>query len=322
MPTPIRILLQTTIPNVADDWHIGRFSILHDYLATLSEADGSPLCAVTARNRAMPGAPDPVLSTIDLSDFDQLWLFAVDTGDGLHPDDCAAISRFRKKGGGLLITRDHMDLGSSVRTLGGVGDAHFFHSKNREPDATRHVIDDRQTAYILWPNYHSGANGDFQEITVVGPPHALLRDPCGADGLVHYLPCHPHEGAVGAPAGDPSARVIATGRSKITSRPFNIAVAFEPSSESGPAVAQSTFHHFADYNWDPAAGCPTFVSEKPGDGLAHSPEAQRSVRRYVRNLAFWLAGRDPTEDLEDRLDRKLDEALAESFPASDPPAIS
>ncbi len=112
------------------------------------------------------------------------------------------------------------------------------------------------------------------------------------------------------------------GTSRITGRRFNIAVAFEPSSTGGPAVAQSTFHHFADYNWNPAAGSPSFVTEVPGDGLARTPEAQRSVRRYVRNLALWLAGRLPDDTEARRLDEKLDEALEESFPASDPPAYS
>jgi hypothetical protein len=39
-------------------------------------------------------------------------------------------------------------------------------------------------------------------------------------------------------------------------------------------------------------GSPSFVSEQPGDGLARSPEARRSVTRYVENLALWLAGRE------------------------------
>jgi hypothetical protein len=296
MASPIRILLQTTIPPIADDWHIGRFSMLRDHLAGLVDKDGAPLCAVTARDRTAPGAPDPILSTIDQSDFDELWLFAVDMGDGLDVEDCAAIGRFRQKGGGLLVTRDHMDLGSSVCTLGGVGKAHFFHSKNLDPDETRHVADDRETHAISWPNYHSGANGDFQEITIVGTPHPLLHDPSARDGRVHYFPAHPHEGAVGAPLDDPSARVIATGISKASGNRFNLAVAFEPSADGGPAVAQSTFHHFADYNWDPATGCPSFVGEVPGDGLVHSPAAQRSIRHYVRNLALWLAGQSPMED--------------------------
>lgn len=314
MASPIRILLQTTIPPIADDWHIGRFSMLRDYLAGLLDEDGMPLCAVTARDRTTPGAPDPVLSTIDRSDFDELWLFAVDTGDGLDEEDCAAISRFRRNGGGLLVTRDHMDLGSSVCSLGGVGTAHFFHSKNVEPDEARHVIDDRETSAILWPNYHSGANGDFQEIIAVGTPHPLLHDPAARDGLIRYLPAHPHEGAVGTPPDDPTARVIATGTSKVSGRHFNIAVAFEPSdSGDGPAVAQSTFHHFADYNWDPATGCPSFVSEAPGAGLAHSADARRSIRQYVRNLALWLTGRSPVEVRDGHLDRERDQRPGESL---------
>lgn len=295
MPTPIRILLQTTILPDPDDWNIGRFGMLRDYLAGLGDGDGAPLFAVTARDRAVAGAPDPVLSTIDRSDFDELWLFAVDTGDGLHPDDSAAIARFRRGGRGLLVTRDHMDLGSSVCALGGVGEAHFFHSRNCDPDPDRHRVDDRETSAILWPNYHSGANGDFQRIVPVGEPHPVLRDPEAPGGLIRYLPAHPHEGAVGAPGGDPDARVIAAGTSKVTGRSFNIAVAFEPSRKGGPAIAQSTFHHFADYNWDPSAGCPSFVREAPGSGIARSPEAWRSIRRYVRNVALWLAGRPTAE---------------------------
>lgn len=321
MASPIRILLQTTIPGTADDWNISRFSMLRDYLAGLTDEDGAPLCEVTARDRTAPGSPDPILSTIDRSDYDELWLFAVDTGDGLDPEDCAAIGRFRQSGRGLLVTRDHMDLGCSVCTLGGVGAAHFFHSRNPEPDEARRIIDDRETGYILWPNYHSGANGDFQEIHIVGEPHPVLRDPEAPGGLIRYLPAHPHEGAVGAPPEDPSARVIATGTSKVTGRAFNIAVAFEPSAAGGPALAESTFHHFTDYNWDPSRGCPSFVGEKPGHALAHSPEARQSIRHYAKNLALWLAGRSPTGAAVEEEDRALDEALDESFPASDSPAI-
>jgi len=284
---PAKILLQTTIPATEDDWHIGRFSLLRDYLAGLRDDEGAPLFEVVARDRARPGGPDPLLSTIDDSDFDALWLFAVDVGDGLDPADCAAIGRFRQRGGGLMVTRDHMDLGSSVCSLGGVGEAHYFHSKHLDPDESRRQIDDVETSYISWPNYHSGANGDFQDITIAAPRHPVLSRPDGEP--IRYFASHPHEGAVGAP--DSTARVIATGKSQVTGRTFNLAVAFEPSAEGGPAIAESTFHHFADYNWDPAMGCPSFVSEAPGDRLTHSPEAQADIRTYARNIALWLAGR-------------------------------
>lgn len=323
MVKPSKILLQTTIQATHDDWAIARFSMLADYLGGLRDAEGGPVFEIVARDRE-PGE-DPVLSALDRSDFAAMWLFAVDAGDGLSPDECAAISRFREKGGGLMVTRDHQDLGSCVCTLGGVGAAHHFHSKNPDPDESRRRIDDPFTTYISWPNYHSGANGDFQTIRVVGDIHPVLADPASETGAIRFFPAHPHEGAVSAPPGDSSARVVATGISRATGATFNLVVAFEPSPDAGPAVAQSTFHHFADYNWDPAAGAPSFVSEPPGHALARSPEAQRDVRLYARNLALWLAGRAVDEPLRDPvLDRLhqeavLDQGLEASFPDSDPP---
>jgi hypothetical protein len=289
--TPIRILLQTTIAPTEDDWHIGRFRLLHECLAGLRAGDGTPLTSVASRDRAPLGRPDPILSRLDESDYDELWLFAVDTGDGLTPEDCAGISRFRKRGGGLMVTRDHHDLGSSVCNLGGVGAAHYFHSKNADPDPERHANDDPDNPDIQWPNYHSGANGDYQEIRVAGAPHVLLSDPTSPDRVIHYLPAHPHEGGVGAPLEDPSARVIATGRSSVTGREFNLIVAFGPSTAGGPAVAESTFHHFVDFNWDVTKGAPSFVTDRPGNRLAGFPQALQDTRWYVRNLALWLAGR-------------------------------
>jgi hypothetical protein len=277
MPDRTRILIQTTIPYAQDDWHVGRFSKLTERLAGLSGVE------VTARNREAPaGQTDPVIGSLDTSDYDQLWLFAVDVGDGLNAEECAAIGRFRQRGGGIMATRDHMDLGCSLCTLGGVGAAHFFHSKNPDPDPSRRARDDQETRDIDWPNYHSGANGDPQTVQAAGARHPVL------EGVTH-LPAHPHEGAVGAPAQDPSARVIATGTSRVTGRPFNLAVAFERGPGAGRAIAQSTFHHFADYNLDPAMGCPSFVTEPPGDGFARDAGALSATYRYFENLARWLS---------------------------------
>ena len=295
MTTPIRILLQTTIPDSEDDWSVKRFSLLHGYLASMTDRSNNALAEVTARNRESDeNGDDLVLKVLERSAYDELWLFAVDAGSGLTAGDCAGITRFRQRGGGLLLTRDHQDLGSSLCTLGGIGAAHFFHSRNLEPDASRHVIDDSYTRTISWPNYHSGANGDYQEITPVEPVHELLRNPASPAGRVRWIPSHPHEGAVGVPAGEMHARVIASGKSKVTGRPFNLAVAFESYTDAngnrlGRGVAESSFHHFADYNWDTASGCPSFVDEPPGDAIKRSPQVLEDVKAYVRNLAFWLA---------------------------------
>jgi hypothetical protein len=291
MNHPLKVLLQTTIPPTADDWSIARFSLLARWLREQRGADGLPLFEVIARDRDPPGQADSVLSTLDRSDFDQLWLFAVDVGDGLTVDDCRGISNFHRLGHGLMVTRDHMDLGCSICALDGVGAAHHFHTKNIDPNA-RKEPDDSYTTSISWPNFHSGSNGDYQKIRILSPLHPVLADSSSPTGAIRFLPSHPHEGAVSAPA-DSSARVIASGTSKVTGVSFNIAVAFEARGGSGRAVAESTFHHFANYNWDTRSGAPSFVTEPPGDGIAREPQAMADTHRYVRNVALWLGGREP-----------------------------
>lgn len=295
MTQPIRILLQTTIPTTEDDWSIWRFSLLRDYLASLTDEAGNPLFEVTERDRVSDAdGNDPILSTLDRSDFDQLWLFALDTGEGLTEKDCAGINAFRRRGGGILTTRDHQDMGCSMYGLGDIGAIHFFNTKNPDPDESRWCIDDPYTTYISWPNYHSGRNGDYQKITPTEPIHELLRNPNSPSGLVEYFPTHPHEGAIGVPAGAKNARVIAMGKSFITGRSFNLAVVIESEKDArgntlGRAVAASSFHHFVDYNWDIAKGCPSFVDEAPGDGMNQEPRALEDIKTYVRNVALWLA---------------------------------
>jgi hypothetical protein len=271
----MRVLLQTTIPSTPDDWSIDRFSMLHRVLAESGHE-------VTSRNR------DASLAEVDRAAFDQIWLFAVDAGDGIDEAECAALTRFRKSGRGLLVTRDHQDLGSSVCTIGGIGAAHFFHSRNVDPDRSRQARDDRQAADIDWPNYHSGQNGEYQRIRVVGDTHPLLQRTDGSP--MEWFPAHPHEGAVGAPAGEDDARVIAAGTSRTTGRAFNLVVAFEGDGTSGRGIAESSFHHLCDYNWDTRAGAPSFVADPPSDEVIRDPRRLDDIRTYVRNAARWLAG--------------------------------
>jgi len=292
----IRILLQTTIPSIEDDWNINRFSLLRDHLSSLTDDKGKTICEVTARDREInKDGDDKVLSVLDTTEFDELWLFAVDQGNGLSVADCEGITRFRQRGGGILTTRDHQDLGSSLCTLGGVGSAHFFHSRHPEPEESRHVRDDQDTKSISWPNYHSGSNGDYQRINAIAPVHELLMN---AAAPLQFFPAHPHEGAVGVPENEMHANVIATGTSQVTHRPFNLIVAFEHSRDKhgnvlGRAIAESSFHHFVDYNWDTSMGCPSFLVETPGDQIKREPQKLNDIKSYVRKLAYWLAGQKP-----------------------------
>src|SRR5580704_15702111 len=158
-----RLLLKTTIGPVEDDWHVGRFSRLAEHLASLRGPGAEPLYQVTAHDRIENAAGDDVdLAAFAAGDFDQLWLFAVDVTGALTETDAANIEAAQKAGRGVLLTRDHQDLGACLTKLGDVGQAQHFQTENPDPDPARRRRDDPDNLSIDWPNYDSGANGDVQ----------------------------------------------------------------------------------------------------------------------------------------------------------------
>jgi hypothetical protein len=98
---------------------------------------------------------------------------------------------------------------------------------------------------------------------------------------------------VSAPDDCAFASVVAQGRSIVTGRQFNLAVALDGETGDdgcswGRALACSTFHHFADMNWDVRAGAPSFVSDAPGHEIERDPVRFDIFKDYVRNIATWL----------------------------------
>ncbi|HXI66750.1 MAG TPA: hypothetical protein VNH41_02315 [Steroidobacteraceae bacterium] len=287
----IPILLKTTIGPVADDWNVGRFSLLAAHLGRPQDQRGDNRYQVSARDRVEGAAgEDRDLAQAAAGAYAQVWLIATDTVGALTDTDIENIKRFRAAGGGILITRDHQDLGACLAKLGALGATQYFQAVNPDPEPSRRCRDDRETPSISWPNFHSGANGDLQVVTATQPVHPLMRRP--GDGVIQRLPAHPHEGAVGVPDSlRGSARVVAQGRSTITGTAFNLCVAVEEAGQ-GRAVSDSSFHHFCDYNWDPRRGCPSFVTETAGFEVLSSPRALDDVHCYVENIAAWLNVQD------------------------------
>jgi hypothetical protein len=198
------------------------------------------------------------------------------------------VRRFRENGGGVLTARDHQDLGCCLNRLGSLGVVNEFHDKSVDPST---MCDDQDTPTISWPNYHSGANGDYQPVLIEGPVHELLRTNRTTSRRIEWFPAHPHEGMVSA--NGPFATAIAQGRSTATGRHFNLAVVLDgeltpDGRPMGRAVAESTFHHFADYNWDLDCGAPSFVTEPPGNQIKADPSRLGIFKDYVRNIATWL----------------------------------
>lgn len=82
-----------------DDWHIGRFAMLAEYL---EGCDGGRRFSVTGRDRT---PDDPVLRDPSRHHFDQVWVFGVDGGldRGLTPPEVEGPRRFHLAAGGWML---------------------------------------------------------------------------------------------------------------------------------------------------------------------------------------------------------------------------
>ena len=150
--------------------------------------------------------------------------------------------------------------------------------------------DDQDTPTISWPNYHSGANGDYQPVVVDEPVHELLRTTGTASGRIEWFPAHPHEGAVSACVPSPPCWRGPKHRERAPLQPRR-GLDGEPTADGramGRALAESTFHHFADYNWDLDRGAPSFVTEHRAMRSRRDPSRLAVYKDYVHNIAYWL----------------------------------
>src|ERR1041385_9325603 len=101
MTRAIKILLQATIPSIADDWNINRFSLLRDHLSSLTDDDDNAIYDVTARDREENAdGNDTVLSVLDTTDFSELCVVCLGHGEWLEWCRCTGVTRFCSRGGG------------------------------------------------------------------------------------------------------------------------------------------------------------------------------------------------------------------------------
>lgn len=255
------LLVQTTLREGEGEWQIERFSSL----VSLLRNDGH---RVVARNREPgPDGNDPVLCSLDTSDFDELWLFAADRGNGLAPGDVRGILRFRERGGGMFTSRDRENVGVSLLNLGSVGLVNHFRTYNRQ-------LRRRGLRATL---HRTSVEDGYQRIVPLEPVHELLRTQRSPSGVIEYFPAHPHEAAISVPPYAPFARVIAVSENGVTGGGVNVAIAIDnerahDGRPCGRAVATSCLHQFADGRWNGHAGGPSEI-----------------FKDFALNIARWLS---------------------------------
>jgi hypothetical protein len=152
--------------------------------------------------------------THDLSQYDQMWLFAVErAGSEISEPELRAITQFMDGGGGVFATGDHEDLGVAMcGAVPRVRSMRKWHWPNPGPNGepvapavdgpNRHdtlsegndpgiQLDDQSDdipqritprLYSRWP---------WNKFFFVSHPHPLLSGP---RGVIRVLPDHPHEG--------------------------------------------------------------------------------------------------------------------------------
>ncbi|HEY9405141.1 MAG TPA: hypothetical protein VIQ24_20990 [Pyrinomonadaceae bacterium] len=248
-------------------------------------------------------------NTITTANFDQIWLFGIETNPVLTNAEFGVLANFMNAGGGLFATGDHQTLGFAmggelprVRKMRDWSSIPMFTDRidtvtNPGPDRITQ-FDDQSDEFPqrIFPHFY-GSGSSWS-------PHPLLRSPLGP---IDVMPDHPHESVclVGPTLNAPynlhglnfvefpnfngvplSPEIIATsmsagrylnppgsavGKPPTTPRCFgSISVWDGHKVARGRIVCDSTWHHFVNINLDGTGAVPA-----PGNN-----------RRGLRNAAL------------------------------------
>jgi hypothetical protein len=286
---PFHGLKQVLATLTADPYHWVRFEVttVHRHTDPSADHDGLDLAAA-----------------LQLGDFDELWIYSIQSGPGLTAPELAAARKFMDvHRGGVLITGDHDDLGMAFGNLPRAGKMRLLPAPPAAPPKWNSTL-------------RSGANAayDFEDQSDSTPqplsltwywggflsrrPHPLL---CSPMGPIDIFPDHQHEGEAVAPApvpasewpGGVSAEVIARGTivdpSGNVGRQVGVLSVYDGHLASvGRIVADSTWHHHFDINLRGIPGDPTrtgFVTPGTGSWLSSATK----IEHYFINAAIWLA---------------------------------
>ena len=282
MGTAPQALLLSTIATDANDWHIGRFSLLGTMIRTAGE-EMDPSFNLTISDYPTSDADRKALQD-DLSSgrYGQIWLIAPDLDNGPDAGFFRALEAAVKGGTDLVIARDHTDLGFCLLELkdclDDVGQTQTFQRTWTDLPKDREYADPACAA-IVTPCVVTGQNGGVQ-ICRQRAEHPLLNFASMIPGHL-VIPAHPHEGVIRKVAA--SQTVLLSSFSITSGREQTTAIVDEADGR-GMVLHHSTFHHFADYNLDVAKGAPDFVLDPPSTQTAESPALLNDIKAYVRSV--------------------------------------
>ena len=311
---------------------VGGFD-LSEFLTTFNELESQSFVnyeVTLAHRQTITNSPNPVVvdhisnfrfdTSVNLDDFDQVWLFAIDPNTpGIPAAEVNAIEAYMDGGGGLFATGDHGALGKTM--CGEIP---------------------RVKKMRYWDDFPPGSSGDVNEVSMAGKrrndtnqprpgnssantfdhqsdnipqtiavrtfaggfPHPLLSisPVLRPSGIIDIMPDHPHEGECAPETSftvngiTVPTQIIATSfvpggntteglGGKVATVPHcfpSIAVWDGRLANVGRIVVDSTWHHFVNINLNGA----------DSGGQSGLDTADFIViRQYYMNIARWMSRR-------------------------------
>lgn len=321
---------KTKVLIVADgglNFGMGGFD-LSEFLTTFNELEvltGSNYEVTLAHRSGIINSPNPVVvnhissfnfaTSVDLNDFDQVWLFAISSGGSIAVNEINAIEDYMDNGGGLFATGDHGSLGRTMcgniprvqdmrfwnnTPVGSTNDTNEVSMSGRRRNDTNQPRPGSSTA-----NTFDHQSDDIPQTIAVrtfqnGMPHPLLsiKKALRPSGIIDIMPDHPHEGEAAPETSftvngvNVPTQIIATsfvvggntsgGKDGTDPHCFpSIAVWDGRQAKVGRIVIDSTWHHFVNINLNGAGS-------SQGGLTAADFEV---VRNYYMNIAKWMTRR-------------------------------
>jgi len=246
-------------------------------------------------------------AALQLADFDELWIYSILPEPGLTAAELAQARQFMDdRGGGVLITGDHENLGAAFGNLPRAGKMRRLPAPPPVAPTWNSTLSSGADATYDFPDQSDAVPQPLTLTRYWGGvlwrrPHPLLCSPLGP---IDIFPDHQHEGEALAPPPTPAtewpggvrAEIIARGTivdpSGDVGRQVGVLSAYDGhAADVGRIVADSTWHHHFDINLRGVPGDPTrtgFVTPGTDEWLSSATK----IEHFFVNAAIWLAPPD------------------------------
>lgn len=249
-------------------------------------------------------------TSVNLEDFDQIWMFAINPAGNISPAEVTKIEDFMNGGGGVFATGDHGLLGKAMcGDIDRIKDMRHwedfpvgFDSEVSMSGRRRNDTNTPQPGNSTANTFDHQSDGYPQNIAVRtfgnGMPHPLLSisSSIRPSGIIDIMPDHPHEGeckpetsftvnGTTVPTQIISTSFVVGGNTsggKTATDPHcfpSIAVWDGCQANVGRIVVDSTWHHFVNINLN-------------GSGSAQSGLSTSDfevIRHYFMNITKWIS---------------------------------